>query len=432
MLSRTTSRSLALGLAVVTCAVAREAAACFDIGDPCRGFDTWNGVQAVFDSAIPTDGMVLLQFFGPADMGPTIDLLAIEVTLDGSPVAGVLEAIGVGARVGWRPAAPLAPSRTYVATGSLHNPEFEPNLPFCGEEFVPFMFEFTTASGPMPPLVAPEVFAEEKFGFVEPLTLEDIVCCDGAFPYRLSGCGGSTVDYNEGFCVPLMHTGRIELKLAGTLGKPGDPAPMVAAQVVVDGVPEAPELVFGDFVLRTSAPGPVCTEVALRNFVTGATVSTMKQCHGQGLAGQLGPQVLEPNSPVLADNCVGGPYVCEVDEFDEEWDPDRCMTWPEGQGSTGEPATGGPTSSGGGSGETGKPAGTGTSGESPGGTSTSGTTTGAATNPVDEGLVQHGCACANARGGWPDALAGLLVLAGLGRRRRRDGIGRAQASRTRW
>lgn len=404
MRTRSTSRLPALVLALVAGGAARDAAACLDLGDACGDVDTWNSALPMFDADIPTDGMLLVRFLGPSDVPPMVEFITLEVTLDGAPVAGALEEIGVDGLLGWRPAAPLAPTSQYVVAGTIHNVDFQPGLEFCGEEFVPFEFEFGTAAGPMPPLAAPEVFAETAVGVAEKLTLEDIVCCDGAYPYWFGGCGGGgSVDYNEGFCARLQYTGRLDVRVIGTLGDLGPTAPMLAAELVVDGVPEAGQLVVGaEFQLRASASQPVCTEVVLRNVVTAEVVSTPAQCHGQDLAGQLGPQTLTPDSPLLTTECAGQPYVCEIDEAGDSWDPDRCVPWPEGQASTGEPATGGPTS--GGSGGTGGTSGTGGSGTTPGGTGG----TGSISSPIDDGLVEHGCACDGAR---PDALAWLLALA---------------------
>ena len=89
--------------------------------------------------------------------------------------------------------------------------------------------------------------------------------------------------------------------------------------------------------------------------------------------------------------------------------PPRCMTWPEDQATTGDdPTTGG-------GGGPGTPATTG----APGDSSSGGPATGGATSPEDNGLVEHGCACASRPAAPGGALAWLLALVVAGARRRR-------------
>jgi hypothetical protein len=237
------------------------------------------------------------------------------------------------------------------------------------------------------------------------------VCCDGAFPaVDFLPCSGSKIVIEQGFCVPLEWHSFMKYTVKATLtGESG--ASMIAGQLVIDGDPTTWTLADGGvYSVSGGASEPTCVDVVLRNLVTGEQLTAPSLCFG--VPEQLGPQVLTPDSFVFSGNCAGAPYTCELDGAVERWDPANCRTWPEGQDSTGGTegpgGTGGPTSAG-------PTTGGGSSGAMTSTTSlTSSSGTGGATNPADDGLVEHGCAC---NGGGPGgALAGLLLLA-LRRRR---------------
>ena len=383
-----------------------DAAACLDIGDPCLDIDTWTNVEEVFTEPVPTDGVILLRVSGPSGAAPEADILEIEVTLDGVPLAGELVQSGIDGVLIWRPEQLFAASSTMVVSGKIHNVEFEPNLEFCGAEFVPFEFEVEVAAGPMPPLVFPEVMVSEALNDPPLLhDLEQMVCCDGAFPrLEFAGCGQTHLVIDEGRCAPLEWNGSMHVEATGmAIVAPGT-ASMISAELRVDGEVLSPTFSGPDgFVLRTQATEPFCSEVVLRNFASGEVIVGPLQCHGDALVTQLGPQTLVPESPALA-ACLGEPYVCETDEPGFEWDPDLCSAWPANEGSTGSPTTGAPT----------------TGPDEPGGGTTGATSdaTSGATTAADDGLVEHGCACASGAGSWREAWA-LLLLAIVRRRRGR-------------
>jgi MYXO-CTERM domain-containing protein len=102
--------------------------------------------------------------------------------------------------------------------------------------------------------------------------------------------------------------------------------------------------------------------------------------------------------------CVGAPYVCEIDELGDSWDPDRCNGWPPSEEETAGPDA--PTTGGG------------TTSESTSGTTATTSDGGATTSPADDGLVEHGCACSGA-GASSEVWLASLALAGLRRRRQR-------------
>lgn len=392
-------RASTLSAVLVASLAARDAAACIDIGDPCAGVEAWSTVEPLLVGAgVPTDGMLLLGFSGSATGEPSPAQVELIVTLDGAPVPGALEDIGVSRVLGWRPSAPLVPGAVYVVEGTLTNPELLPGETDCGGDLLPLAFEFTAAAGPMPEPAADDVIAEEQLVVTGAEELDNFVCCDGAFPSRVfSGCGEEgtpQIVWDSGHCAHMQSTGNLRVDLSAVLA-PGDMTSMLHVEVRVDGVPDSAALATnGQVQLRASATKPFCTELAIRNVVTGDTLTTPQQCHGQALAAQLGPQTLTPDSPALAE-CQGPGYRCMTDESLDQWDPERCEPWPPGAGTTGaEPTTG----------------------DTPTGTGGSATTGDATTGPAGDGLVEHGCSCTDAPAA-PATLALLLALACLPRRR---------------
>ncbi len=405
-----------IGLSIV--AVAGEAGACLDLGSACEDAVGWVHVEMLGTDGIALDGMLLFEVVGANAPEPSPAALEMAVTLDGMPVAGAFETVDLHGVIGWRPAQALEPERQYLATGSVHNTQPDET---CINAEVPFEFEFSTGSGPMPALVLPAVEVQEQLVAVSKQTLGNFVCCDGGFAFQegpLCGGGGGgngEIAHNEGFCTSIESTGTLVVALDVIVPGDGSAAAMLATRLVVDGVPEAEELIFGSSrTLRSTRSAAFCTEVVVRNLTTGAAVTTPKQCHGAGVEAQLGPQMLTPDSPVLAANCKGEPYTCTTSQFELAWDPMQCVPWPDG-GTTG----GGPTTSDTGSTDT--SAGTSSAGTSSAGTSSDGTSS-AGSGPGGDGLISPGCACASgptlALGGPRELLLGLLVL-GLRRPRRR-------------
>lgn len=407
--ARLLPRLLPMLAALWTGAVAGEAAACLDIGDFCDGAVGWGAVFPEIEAPTATDGMLLLQLQGRGALEPAPEALEMAVTLDGAPVPGAFETVGLPDMIGWRPAMDLAPNAIYLASGTVHNANPDEH---CIVAEVPFEFEFKAAEGPMPALEVPNIKVHQEAVVVESeQSLDNFVCCDGGFAELWShGCGGPNsklIEFEAGFCTPIASTGRLAVDLGMQLAVDSPAQRMLAVAVVVDGVPEPERYVNGGTIaLSVTRGAPMCTEVVLRNLVTGASVTTPKLCHGAELAAQLGSQQLTPDSPALTEGCTQAPYTCEIDSDHAQWDSERCVPWPDGGGQTGGNT---PTSS-----DTDGP-GEG-SGKEPGGGST-GDTGSTSAGPGENGLAEHGCACASTPGSR-EGLLGLLALLGLRRRRR--------------
>ena len=373
-----------------------EAAACSSI---CSFKDFWSAIEPLNVSAIPIDGVLLLQGTesGTLSDAEWIAKIDLTVTRDGQPVGGALETSSIDNILIWRPDAPLEPGATFNVTGTLTNPDPGPEYYDCSPDVLMIDFDFTSGTAPSAPLVAPGVGAVEAV-IVEPyIGLDDLVCCDEAFPYDdYPDCGGAGgVTWPSGFCASRRGDAVLRVQLTVDHDIPEPTAALVTRQVVTDGEPGA---TTREYTLTASAGQPICTEVILRNLATGESVTTPMQCHGDAVATQLGPRDLDP-SDILAEQCSSPAYTCEHPSS-AGWDSDQCVPWPPEEPTTGEP-TGGP--------------------EATGDTTSDDTTTSDPSEGRDtvdqDGLGDHGCGCER---GAPDA-HGLLVLAGLGllRRRRR-------------
>ena len=410
--------SLAVPLAGVA-AIPDEAEACSI--DSCFFVDAWSAIEPVNGAAIPIDGVLLLQGAGTGTM-PDADWLTridLTVTRDGQPVAGALETSSIDDLLIWRPAAPLEPGATFKVTGTLDNPDMMEYYD-CGPDILMIDFDFTSGMEPTEALAAPGVGAEESVLLNPSLSIDDLVCCDEAFPYEyFNDCGGSYggTTWFTGFCAPLRGYGVLQVQLTVDHDMPESTSALVTRQVVTDGEPGA--ITLGD-TLSASGGQPICTEVILRNLATGESVTTPKECHGDAVATQLGPQNIDPSGQ-LGEKCSSAAYVCERSEETASWDPEKCTPWPPEDPTTGDTApTGGPETTGDSTGDTaptGGPetAGDSTSADASAGDSSDSDASDTADTADQDGLGDRGCSC---DGGAPDGL-GLLALAGLGLLRRR-------------
>ncbi|MCY1063099.1 MYXO-CTERM sorting domain-containing protein [Nannocystis sp. SCPEA4] len=379
-------RSLALAFAAAALAPS-EADAC-GAYYPCEGVTGWSDLSPRA-LTIPTDGVLLLQganLGGPDDELPDIEL---TVTRDGQPVAGAVELTDIDGVLLWRPTAPLEPSANYQVVGALDN-ELPDNE--CTPGVIPLEFEFQTEAGPSAPLQLPQMKVTESVTVLSDLSVESLVCCDGAMPKSVEECGMPSVLWG-GFCDYLRAIGYLHVTLTLTTGLPKSTDAMIQRTLIVDGERTLSTQWESLGEIRTE---PFCAAFEVRNLATGETLLSPETYYGQAMAATIGLHALDP-SATLAERCESTPYVCELDES-SSWDPNRCTTWPDGAPTT----------------ESAPP----TDGE-PG--DASGDATGDATGDTDsggqDGLVRPGCACDSRSPATPAAL-GLLALALLRRRRR--------------
>ena len=409
-----TTMSLALPFAGLA-AIPDEAEACTVVG--CYDIDAWSAIEPVNIKAIPIDGVLLLQGTASGSMSDVewITKINLTVTRGGQPVDGVLTSSGVDNLVVWQPAAPLEPGETFKVTGTLDNPEMAEYYD-CAPDILMIDFDFTSGMGPSAALAASGVSAVEEVILNPHGDIDDLVCCDEAFPYAyFNDCGNSDsyVSWDDGFCTSLRGDGVLRVQLTVDHDMPESTFVLVTRQVVIDGEPGP---ITREDTLTARGGQPICTEVVLRNLATGESVTTPKQCHGDAVAAQLGPQNIDA-SGILGEKCSSAAYVCEVDMQGDRWDPNNCTPWPPEQPTTGDTdPTGGPGTTGNATAGTSTDA-EGSSGNTSGNTSASDASdaTDASDTADQDGLGDRGCSC---NGGAPDGL-GLLAIAGLALLRRR-------------
>jgi MYXO-CTERM domain-containing protein len=386
-------KTLALSLAGAAVLLPNDAEACSE--GHCLHLEGWESLAPTNAAAIPTDGVLVLQGprLGYAPEQDLLDKLELTVTRDGQPIDGTIEAPGVRGALVWRPAAPLEPGE-YDVVGSFDNPDDEEDFSDCRPDLLQLSFNFTVEAGVSAPLSPPPIDATPSLRINELEDLKNLVCCDGAMPFRDDlGC---TVDFSwaQGHCATRKAFGSLHVDVEATVDLPPATAALVVRELLVDGQPLRRE--FFD-LLSFIDDKPFCTAIRLTNIATGESVDSEELCHGSDVAAQLGEHVLDPG-PVLAQECSQAAYTCELAETGEHWDPERCTPWPGDEATSGdppeEPTTGGP------GGED-----SGDSGDSEGSEGSEGSASGGANDPVD-----IGCGCNSSA---PDPW-GALALLGLG------------------
>jgi MYXO-CTERM domain-containing protein len=271
----------------------------------------------------------------------------------------------------------------------------------CRPPVVSTQLDFTAVEPlPMVPPLDPEVSA--AWTFFPQVDLDDAVCCDGAYPRR---------EYYED---PEWGTGYSVLWEDGYCTAVGGYTDLV---IFVDPRFDVP-LGEGPFVFGY---GGVGYRVAFEPWTEFQTVRVSPEWVHLQVIDLRDGEVIEAE-PILAEdpeqddpdwwenpdiegdlaeNCDGDPYVCEWDETDYAWDPDRCMPYDGSDDGTSDGTA--DDGSGGDDEEEGD--------DPPGDTTDQGTTEdgqGGATSV-------RGCACTTSPTTWG---AGLLFFALLGLRRR--------------
>lgn len=371
--------------------------------DPCFNSGVIDTLVPVNAAQIPSDGVLVLRADGRGLVDTWSDVLTLDVSLDGQPVAGAFESVpGIGDALLWRPAVALVPG-VYTASGTVDNAD---DLDYCAED-IELDFEFTVDAEPSTTLIAPEVVASEAVVLDLSRELEGLVCCEDVVPvYFPDTCGEiNGPSYPQGGCGVFKGEGRLTVSLAIAPKLPVATVGLLAYSLVIDGA-DVDHVLSPQ--LEHSSTAPVCTQVRVTNLATGETAITDELCHGEALADKLGPQVIDPTAELT---CEGVLQTCEVEPNSTVWDPNNCTPWP-GEGETGTPTEGGSDDSDGSDGSEGD-ADSGSASASGTDTDTD-TDTGAGPGEQDGGEKGCGCTSGAAEGSW-----GLLGLLGLLARRRR-------------
>ncbi len=392
-------------------AIPGEADACSP--DICYDAGRWSELVAGNPQAVPTDGVFVLtgsRYFVDGDASDTFEALTVDVSVDGMPVEGALEAVGLGETMIWRPAAPLIAGASYVVQVAVDNGAIAPGLEGeCGPDLLEVSLDFAVGAGPAGPLVAPTFEATESYGVSDIISLDTLVCCDGAFPSSEETCGWEDIYWMTGECAPTQRRGRVSATWSGDAPTP-EFAGMLAYRLKVDG--EAAGYRYGA-PAGHSAEAAFCGNIEVVSLADGSSAASPEVCFGDSPPDPLGLHEVDPLLELGA--CAEGAYTCSIvpGDFGEEWDPDACQAWPDSGGTAGESESGttGESESGT-AGESGD-----TSSSDSSGDDSSGKTSSATAGEDDP--PEGGCACAVAPGD-PGLGLGLGLLALLGLRRRGD------------
>ncbi|MEZ4452122.1 MAG: hypothetical protein R3B09_21840 [Nannocystaceae bacterium] len=358
----------------------------------------WTSLTIAPAAPIPSGGVLII----PAAFGEGFDepidtdlgALLVEVSSEqGDVINGTLELNLDPLLVVWRPDVPLAPG-LYDASISADNSTFG-DEGWCAEANVVHSGSFEVVDAPVPGAAAPVVTGDAELLVTNELTLESLVCCDGATPAEVD-CGSPGIQWGRGFCATTL--GRGNVKATFTI----DPVDFEAGggQVIYEG------FAYGEATRSLTTAGVACITPKITNLATGKSNEGEEVCAGAELTDQLGPVDLDP-SEVLAEQCVGEPYTCAIGGGG--WDSRDCQAWPADDTTTGD--TTGDTTSTSTSTSGGETTGDVTTGDGSGTSDTSATTAG-------ENPPEVSCAC-RSDDPRPSGLLWLLVAAPLLRRRRR-------------
>jgi MYXO-CTERM domain-containing protein len=300
--------------------VPAEARACSP--DPCVDFEVLNGLFLINQDAVPTDGVFVLatSVVGSLSMADIVADLEFTVTQDGEPVAGALEDSGVPNVVLWRPDGPLTPFVVTTAIATFKNPQDAINEG-CAFGDLEVEYDIHVASNPAVPLTKPEVTAQYTLEIYESRGLQDLACCDGAYPTEFE-CGITDVYWDSGQCASIRGTRYMNLVLGVDNLLPKPTAGLLATTYIIDGE----ELITGAGVINlfTLEDSPVCVVAQQTNLANGETVQSAELCVGEAEDG-LGVVELDAAAQ-LAGLCTDPLYTCELakDAYPNQWDPEQC------------------------------------------------------------------------------------------------------------
>ncbi|MEZ4385438.1 MAG: MYXO-CTERM sorting domain-containing protein [Nannocystaceae bacterium] len=370
----------------------------------------WKSLTIAHSTPIPADGVIVIAAeFGDGTIAEETDLAALYVEVSGEGgelYNGTLELSAAPLAIIWRPDEPLMPGLEYDVLVTADNLVFGDEA-YCADDSVFTEGVVTTAVPGLPETAAPPVSAEEELFEQMSADLDDLICCDGAFPF-LEMCSGEA-SWTEGHCASTAAHGLVSLKM--TLD--GDAYAAMGGQIGVEG------WVPGELTHDVTFADDGCYAINAVNFATGEVVEGESICLSAEAVASFGKKDVDPTAE-LEGACVGQPYTCEV--MGEVWSEEACMDWPPDGGTT----TGTDTDSDGSASSSGE---TSSTSNSDGGTSvtdsatTDGDTTTGDTDAsastgggLDDG---GGCAC-DVAGGSPAGLAWLTLALPMFWRRRRS------------
>jgi MYXO-CTERM domain-containing protein len=359
-----------------TAAIPGVAQACDGYYGPCQGgYEFWQDLTPVNAAKIPSDGVLVLQGNHQGDDAASLPSIELTVTKDGQPIAGALEATSMHGVLVWRPVDPWEAGATYALSGNINNP---PESEACAQLLTPIGGDSLTIDvAPGSALGTVEFSGETMVQSYPTVSLDTLACCEGAMPsVGYVVCGGDYVDFDPAECAPTQGYGYLSVQIDGEPAATGPAGGQIVYTLKVDGNPYSTSLTP---VFDVTTDAPFCAVIEATDLASGAVDAGQKHCFGEAVAGQLGPQVLDPKEKL---QCAL--EQCATDGVPPTWDPMACTPF--------DPES--PT----------------TSDSDGGGSSGSGT--------AGEGEDDKGCNC-DVRSGSDAGLLALIGLVGLVRRRRR-------------
>ena len=292
--------SLTAGLLVTAPSVALASEDCLD---------GWVAMEPAFTDTIPADGVIALRADG---YGPDESVDIAVYPNFGEPIAGALER-SAGMLV-WRPAQPLTPGLGYTLHLRAYNRAADE---YCGFPEEIELLETFTASEPGRPEPRWELIDVRHWVEVHPSgASEDIVCCDGAYPWYDDYQGGYALGDQ---CAATRGEGRLHTAYA------------IAPEAWRLGQGQLGYRPFYDLEVEhayVSAFDPdvplPCAELSATDLVTGYVLRGPPVCPDPALAEQLGEYVLDPRDTLTCDTL----QTCEeAEDSILGWDPDDCRRW---------------------------------------------------------------------------------------------------------
>lgn len=306
-------------------APAHSAKACSP--DPCAdapAFDTF----VVGHDSVATDGVLVFEVsqgsFGAFTTKQVLAAIDLRVTdAQDQPVEGALEYTD-GLYI-WRPAAALPAGGDLSIAVDIDNAALSSKLRCGSDEFAPLTVSVT--EGTVPALALPTVAFDTQHSISQDLSLDGLVCCDGAFPEIQYTCDEELL-WNEGHCEPTSGTGYASASFSAD-----DLDPLLAAAVRAELLVDAQVIraVHGTKLSSMSVARTEAFQATLRlvSLLDGSEVSSEAFTADGGQPDQLGPLELDP-APGLERVCEGQPYTCSRGETGDAWDPDLCDPWDDG------------------------------------------------------------------------------------------------------
>ncbi len=360
--------------AAATPGVARaDAVGCYY--DPCDYADFWQDLAPINAAKIPSDGVLVLQGIHKGDDAASLPSIDLQVTRDGQPLAGALEATSLHGVLVWRPSEPWEAGTTYALTGTVTN---SAESAACGPEMVAIEAMLNNDVAPGAALGAVDFTGETVVQNSPAVSLATLACCEGATPSSgYGGCGGPDVYWDPNECAPTQATGYLSVQIDGQPATSGAAAPQILYTLKVDdafhSIGQSPQ-----FSVFTDAP--FCAVIEALDLASGAVSQGQKHCFGDAVADMLGPQPLDPTATLQ----------CALENCSPEngsWDPMMCTPLDPDHPITSDTVDAGSESA------------------------------GSDSDTAGEGEGDKGCGC-NARSTGDAGLLALVGLVGLARRRR--------------